>query len=95
MVAWVLASACALGHVGHVWQGAPRWLHFLGSTAVHGVMSALALVGPGRQIIAEGFQALKRNAPGTGTLEHTRARSRGQGMADRMGLLPLRVHCSW
>lgn len=36
----------------------------LGSTVVHGAMSALALVGPGRQIIVEGFQALRRNAPG-------------------------------
>ncbi len=64
IVAWVLASACALGHVGHMWPAAPHWMHVLGSTAVHGVMSALALVGPGRQIIVDGMQALRRNAPG-------------------------------
>ncbi|KAL4434160.1 hypothetical protein ABPG75_000601 [Micractinium tetrahymenae] len=68
-VAWLLASACLLHHVTH-WLGAaaPHWLHVLASTPVHAAMSALALLGPGRTIITEGFQALARGAPDMNSL---------------------------
>ncbi|PSC75437.1 copper-transporting ATPase chloroplastic [Micractinium conductrix] len=68
-VAWLLASACLLHHVTH-WLGAaaPTWLHALASTPVHAAMSALALLGPGRAIITEGFQALARGAPDMNSL---------------------------
>jgi Cu+-exporting ATPase len=67
--AWVLASACLVHHVVH-WLGAsvPSWVHFLGSTPVNATLSALALLGPGRQIVAEGFSALARGAPDMNSL---------------------------
>ncbi len=67
--AWVLASACLVHHVIH-WLGAsvPSWVHFLGSTPVNATLSALALLGPGRQIVAEGFSALARGAPDMNSL---------------------------
>jgi len=67
--AWVLASGCLVHHVGH-WFGAsvPSWVHFLGSTPVNATLSALALLGPGRQIVAEGFSALARGAPDMNSL---------------------------
>ncbi|KAL4430152.1 hypothetical protein ABPG77_004934 [Micractinium sp. CCAP 211/92] len=68
-VAWLLASACLLHHLTH-WLGsaAPHWLHVLSSTPVHAAMSALALLGPGRAIISEGFQALAKGAPDMNSL---------------------------
>jgi Cu2+-exporting ATPase len=67
--AWVLASACLVHHVVH-WLGAsvPSWVHFLGSTPVNATLSALALLGPGRQIVAEGFSSLSRGAPDMNSL---------------------------
>ena len=44
-IAGMLASACFLGHLAHLWPGAPHFLHVLGSPRVHGAMSALALLG--------------------------------------------------
>ena len=44
-LAWLLASVCLTGHVGHLWPGAPRLLRMLGSTPVHAAMSALAMLG--------------------------------------------------
>ncbi|KAK9864697.1 hypothetical protein WJX84_012091 [Apatococcus fuscideae] len=67
-VAGMLASACFLGHLAHLWPGAPRLLHLLGSPRVHGTMSALALIGPGRKLVLDGFQALCRGAPNMNTL---------------------------
>lgn len=67
-VAWALASACITGHVGCLWSGAPRWLKVLGSPPVHGTMSALALLGPGREIVVQGFQSLFRGSPDMNTL---------------------------
>lgn len=68
-VAWLLASACLMHHAVH-WLGAsaPRWLHALASTPVHAALSALALLGPGRGIISEGFRALAHGAPDMNSL---------------------------
>ena len=68
-IAWVLASACLVHHVLH-WIGAsvPSWVHWLGSTPVNAALSALALLGPGREIVAEGFSALGRGAPDMNSL---------------------------
>ena len=68
-MAWLLASACLLHHAVH-WLGgaAPRWLHALASTPVHAALSALALLGPGRGIIREGFKALAHGAPDMNSL---------------------------
>lgn len=67
--AWILASACLVHHALH-WMGAavPSWVHFLGSTPVNATLSALALLGPGREIVAEGFAALARGAPDMNSL---------------------------
>ena len=69
VVAWILASACVVHHVVH-WLGAtvPSWVHFLGSTPVNATLSALALLGPGREIVVEGFSALRRGAPDMNSL---------------------------
>ena len=45
VTAWVLASACLTGHLAHLWPNSPAWLHVMGRPSVHGVMSALALLG--------------------------------------------------
>ncbi len=45
ILAWLLASACLTGHLGHLWHGAPQWVHYLGSPPVHATMSAAALLG--------------------------------------------------
>ncbi|EFN57825.1 hypothetical protein CHLNCDRAFT_21268 [Chlorella variabilis] len=68
-VAWLLASACLLHHLTH-WLGgsAPRWLHALSSTPVHAALAALALLGPGRGIISEGFRGLAKGAPDMNSL---------------------------
>ncbi|KAA6429153.1 MAG: p-type ATPase superfamily, partial [Trebouxia sp. A1-2] len=68
MVAWVLASACLTGHLAHLWRGAPAWLHLLGRPPVHAAMSALALVGPGRELLVDGWKAWRRGAPDMSTL---------------------------
>ena len=68
-LAWILASACLVHHALH-WLGAsaPSWVHFLGSTPVNATLSALALLGPGREIVVEGFSALARGAPDMNSL---------------------------
>ncbi|KAL0050296.1 hypothetical protein WJX82_008307 [Trebouxia sp. C0006] len=68
IVAWVLASACLTGHLAHVWKGAPAWLHLLGRPPVHAAMSALALMGPGRELLVDGWKAWRRGAPDMSTL---------------------------
>ncbi|DBA94760.1 TPA: hypothetical protein ACH3X1_002307 [Trebouxia sp. C0004] len=68
IVAWVLASACLTGHLAHLWKGAPAWLHLLGRPPVHAAMSALALMGPGRELLLDGWKAWRRGAPDMSTL---------------------------
>lgn len=45
VVAWGLAAMCGLGHLAHVWQGAPAWMHALHSVPVTAAVSAAALLG--------------------------------------------------
>jgi len=68
-VAWGLASACMMHHIVH-WFGAaaPKWLQLLASTPGSAAMSALAILGPGRHIVANGFKALKEGAPDMNSL---------------------------
>lgn len=69
IVAWGLASTCMLHHIVH-WFGAaaPRWIQMLASTPGTAVLSALALLGPGRQIVVDGFKAMKEGAPDMNSL---------------------------
>jgi len=68
-VAWILASACLAHHVTH-WFGLhlPANLSWLGATSTHAGLSALALIGPGRDIVVEGFRSLWRGAPDMNSL---------------------------
>ena len=69
VVAWGLASACMIHHVAH-WFGvaAPRFVHVLGSTMGTAALSALALLGPGRNIVVDGFKNLARGTPDMNSL---------------------------
>lgn len=68
-IAWGLASACMIHHVVH-WFGvaAPRFFHILGSTMGTATLSALAMLGPGRGIIVDGFKNLARGTPDMNSL---------------------------
>lgn len=46
----------------------PALVAFLGRPAVHGAMSAAALLGPGRGILAAGFASARRGAPDMNSL---------------------------
>jgi len=61
--AGLLAGACLVGHLGHLWPGAPAWLRWLGAPPVHAALSAAALAGPGRSLLAGGWAAARRGAP--------------------------------
>jgi Cu+-exporting ATPase len=67
-VAWGLSLLCGVGHLGHVWTGAPAWLHLLHHPLVSGTLSAAALLGPGREIMTSGFEGLMRGRPDMNTL---------------------------
>ena len=68
-MAWALASACILHHVTHVFGFTlPSWAGWLAATPTHATISALAILGPGREIVKEGFSALLRNAPDMNSL---------------------------
>lgn len=45
VVAWGLSLLCGLGHLGHVWTGAPAWVHALHHPVLAATMSAAALIG--------------------------------------------------
>ncbi|CAL5219715.1 g1607 [Coccomyxa viridis] len=69
VLAALLASACFTGHLAHVWPGqVPALVQFLGRPAVHGAMSAAALLGPGRSILVSGFRSAARGAPDMNSL---------------------------
>eukprot|EP00887_Chlorella_sp_A99_P000769 scaffold5.g769.t1 len=68
-LAWLLASVC-LAHHGVHWLGAaaPGWMRALCTTPAHAAVSALVLLGPGREIVVEGFRGLLRGAPDMNSL---------------------------
>lgn len=45
VVAWGLSLLCGIGHLGHVWPGAPAWVHALHHPVLAATMSAAALLG--------------------------------------------------
>lgn len=63
-----LASTCLLHHVCHIWHGAPPWIGLLGSPPVQFGISAAALLGPGRQILVDGWKGLVCGAPDMNSL---------------------------
>ncbi|KAG2497846.1 hypothetical protein HYH03_004113 [Edaphochlamys debaryana] len=68
VVAWGLAAVCGLGHLAHAWAGAPAWMHALHSVPLNAALSAAALLGPGREILSSGLQALLAGRPDMNTL---------------------------
>jgi Cu2+-exporting ATPase len=68
IVAWGLSLLCGLGHIGHVWPAAPAWVHALHHPVLAATMSAAALLGPGRDIISSGWQALSAGRPDMNSL---------------------------
>lgn len=68
IVAWALASACLLGHLSHFFHCNAPWLSFLHSNPVHITLSLFAMAGPGRQILIDGWQSLRRGGPNMNTL---------------------------
>lgn len=69
VVSWGLASACMLHHVAH-WFGnaTPTFLKMLSSTMGTAALSAVAILGPGRSIIVDGFKSLIKGAPDMNSL---------------------------
>ena len=68
IVAWALASACLLGHISHFFHASAPWLKVLHSNPVHITLSLFAMAGPGRQILVDGWQSLRRGGPNMNTL---------------------------
>eukprot|EP00798_Chlamydomonas_sp_ICE-L_P017695 gene17695-24051_t len=66
--AWGLSLLSGFAHLGHAWVGAPKWLHALHSPPLQAALSVLALVGPGRNIICSGANALWNGRPDMNTL---------------------------
>ncbi len=66
-VAWGLVAVCCAHHFGHV-AHALGWheyahtplMHALGTPAVSAGLGAVALLGPGRKLLASGIEALLR-----------------------------------
>ena len=69
VVAWSLAAVCLVGHAAHFLKAAlPPALHFLHSTPFHALLSLLAMAGPARSLLAEGWTSLARGRPNMNTL---------------------------
>ncbi len=67
-VAWTLAATCLIGHAAHVFHHSLPALKVLCSTPVHAGLSVFALLGPGRETLADGWRALRSGGPNMNTL---------------------------
>ncbi len=65
ILAAILVVLSGVGHLGHIPGLALPWLT---SIQFHWGLATLALLGPGRQILWEGWQGLRRNMPNMNTL---------------------------
>eukprot|EP00208_Stichococcus_sp_RCC1054_P001455 CAMPEP_0206141838 /NCGR_PEP_ID=MMETSP1473-20131121/14353_1 /ASSEMBLY_ACC=CAM_ASM_001109 /TAXON_ID=1461547 /ORGANISM="Stichococcus sp, Strain RCC1054" /LENGTH=960 /DNA_ID=CAMNT_0053536563 /DNA_START=260 /DNA_END=3142 /DNA_ORIENTATION=+ len=69
IVAVALAATCLAGHLVHFWPGGmPAALEHLCSPPAHAALSLFAMLGPGREIMTEGWCALRRGAPDMNSL---------------------------
>ncbi|MCO5560472.1 hypothetical protein L7F22_014087 [Adiantum nelumboides] len=69
VVACALAAVCLVGHGAHfLGRTGPSWLHGLHSTGFQMSLSLLALIGPGRKLLVDGWKSLLRGAPNMNTL---------------------------
>ncbi|GLJ53975.1 hypothetical protein SUGI_1154270 [Cryptomeria japonica] len=68
-ISWALCATCLLGHASHFFGTmAPSWMHIIHNTGFHMALSLIALAGPGRQILVDGYKSLRRGAPNMNTL---------------------------
>lgn len=65
IMATILVVLSGLGHLGHIPGMALPWLT---SIQFHWGLATLALLGPGRPLLVEGWQGLRRNQPNMNTL---------------------------
>eukprot|EP00240_Pyramimonas_obovata_P000485 CAMPEP_0118924204 /NCGR_PEP_ID=MMETSP1169-20130426/2446_1 /TAXON_ID=36882 /ORGANISM="Pyramimonas obovata, Strain CCMP722" /LENGTH=598 /DNA_ID=CAMNT_0006865295 /DNA_START=246 /DNA_END=2038 /DNA_ORIENTATION=+ len=73
--AWLLAGVCIASHLGHHLHhlGMHQYAHSeiltaLGEPWIGAAIAAVALLGPGRKLVAEGFEALRRGNPNMNSL---------------------------
>ncbi|KAL3683422.1 hypothetical protein R1sor_001444 [Riccia sorocarpa] len=68
-VAWTLAAVCLIGHASHfVMNVLPPWAHFFHSNSFHMGLSLVALLGPGRNLLVDGWKSFRRRSPNMNTL---------------------------
>ncbi|KAL0686996.1 hypothetical protein Bca4012_086673 [Brassica carinata] len=67
-VSWALCAVCLVGHVTHFLGVKAPWLHAVHSTGFHVSLCLLTLLGPGRQLILDGFKSLLNGSPNMNTL---------------------------
>ncbi|KAL2609919.1 hypothetical protein R1flu_028492 [Riccia fluitans] len=68
-VAWTLAAVSLVGHAGHFMMNVlPPWAHFVHSNSFHMSLSLVALLGPGRKLLVDGWQSFRRRSPNMNTL---------------------------
>lgn len=51
--AWGLSLLCGLGHLSHMWAGAPAWMGALAHPGLNAALSTVAMLGPGREIMVQ------------------------------------------
>lgn len=68
-ISWALGAVCVFGHASHfLGNMAPPWIHMFHSTGFHMALSLIALFGPGRRLLIDGWKSLCRRAPNMNTL---------------------------
>lgn len=67
-VSWALCAVCLVGHLTHFLGAKAPWLHAVHSTGFHVSLCLLTLLGPGRQLILDGFKSLLKGSPNMNTL---------------------------
>ncbi|KAJ0252012.1 Copper-transporting ATPase PAA1 [Hirschfeldia incana] len=67
-VSWALCAVCLVGHLTHFLGVKAPWLHAVHSTGFHVSLCLLTLLGPGRQLILDGFKSLLKGSPNMNTL---------------------------
>jgi len=74
-ISWVLALACAVGHLAHfvhahfpVPPAVGTVMNIAHSTPLNAALSMYAIAGPGRGILIDGWNALRRKSPNMNTL---------------------------
>ncbi|CAN8276151.1 unnamed protein product [Cochlearia groenlandica] len=67
-VSWALCTVCLVGHLSHFLGVKAPWLHAIHSTGFHVSLCLLTLLGPGRQLVLDGFRSLLKGSPNMNTL---------------------------